>query len=319
MPQQCPNCWYPFWGSCWPTKSAVSLRFPKFSQYWRDASHKGVEKAPLPSSVPHFVTQNINALLSRSPHLMESLYKHFLQLLPVVPPSLDSVLGLGIISETGMMTSSLDLCVLISPLQNFSHKWTLVIRKKRNYTVGTQPICIEGLKSGQDHPNALVACFAWESGRKTILPYLPWLFGAVLASLHFCFLTWARPATFFIFSFWNPCRSFIPESLSLCLSHFPHVCVHTHIRRITSMLNGLKEWGVASLFLFFFSPSNLPEKLTILVSWLPSAFSWRSLVNGSFSCFDEIVMLYVCLFIYVIGLIQLYKTIQSDSLFLWFT
>ena len=185
------------------------------------------------------------------------------------------------------------------PLQKFSHKWNLVIREKRNYTVGTQPICLEGLKSGQNHLNALVACFAWESGRKTILPYLPWLFGAVLASLHFCFVTWARPATFFIFSFWNPCRSFIPESLSLCLSHFPHVCVHTHIRRITSMLNGLKEWGMASLFLFFFSPSNLPEKLTILVSWLPSALSWRSLVNGSFSCFDEIFMLQVYLFIYL--------------------
>ena len=101
-------------------------------------------------------------------------------------------------------------------------------------------------------------------------------------------------ATFFIFPFWNQFYSFTLECLFLSTWEMCISPMSTHIRTIISMLNEFKGWDMASLFLFFFSPSNPPEKLTILVSWLCSFL--KTSFCESFSGFDEIFMLEVYLF-----------------------
>ena len=168
-PQQCPSgCYYcsSFRGSCWSTPKAVSSCCPQFSGCRGDVSHRGAEEAPLPSSVPPCVIQDISASLSRSPHLMESL----LQTPPTASACSSSFTGLRqelrIMSEINTVMSSLDLCPEFASKLS-PQNWNLVLREKSNYTVGSpQPICLEGLKSRQNHLNALVASFAWEMPEK---------------------------------------------------------------------------------------------------------------------------------------------------------
>lgn len=76
----------PFPGSCRPTGSAVSSCFQNSHIIGGGCITQRCRGGSLPNSVQHCVIQDISALLNRSPHLMEPLYKHFL----VVLPSLDS-------------------------------------------------------------------------------------------------------------------------------------------------------------------------------------------------------------------------------------
>ena len=98
-----------FLSKCPPVKGAVSSRFSWSSHCTEKMLHTEVWRRPCFLALCHTLSPKtlVSALLSRSPCLMESLWKHFFWLLPAAPSSLDSEIGLGLIFEMDAMLSPL--------------------------------------------------------------------------------------------------------------------------------------------------------------------------------------------------------------------